>query len=417
MAEGDRRRTEEAGRTGPGDVNLHRRHWALEPDLLFLNHGSFGATPRPVLADQDRWRARMEANPVRFLARDLEPALDEARRRLAAFVGADPDGLAFVANATTGVNTALRALALGPGDEVLLTDHGYNACRNAALEVAHSCGATVVEAAVPFPPAGPAAVVAAVLGRVGPRTRAALIDHVTSPTGLVLPVGELVRELHERGVAVIVDGAHAPGMVELDLDGLGADFYTANCHKWLCAPKGAAFLWVDEAHRGYTRPLVISHGANAASAGRSRFRLELDWTGTDDPTAWLAVPAAIDFLGGLLPGGWPELRGHNRGLALDARRLLCAALAVDPPAPEEMIGSLAALPLPPLPDAEARQGPMHGALDPLQRALYERYRIEVPVVPWPGPGSRLLRISAHIYNQLSEYEVLAEALAAEGIRP
>jgi isopenicillin-N epimerase len=406
-----------AGRPAPGEANPHLRHWTLEPHLLFLNHGSFGATPRPVLAVQDQWRARMEANPVRFLARELEPALDEARRRLAAFVGADPHGLAFVPNATTGVNTVLRALALGPGDELLLTNHGYNACRNAALEVAHSRGAAVVEAGVPFPVAGPAAVAAAVLGRIGPRTRAVLIDHVTSPTGLVLPVGELVRELHDRGVTAIVDGAHAPGMMELDLARLGADFYVANCHKWLCAPKGAAFLWVDEAHRARTRPLVISHGANAASSGRSRFRLEFDWTGTDDPTAWLAVPAAIDFLGGLLPGGWPALLARNRSLVLEARRLLSAVLSVAPPEPEEMVGSLAALPLPPLPDAEAGQASMHGALDPLQRALLERHRIEVPVIAWPDPASRLLRISAHVYNALWEYEALAAALVAEGVAP
>ena len=258
--------------------------WALDPGVLFLNHGSFGACPRAVLDHQAALRAQMEAEPVRFLARELDDRLDAARTALAGFLGADAADLAFVTNATGGVNAVLRSYAFAAGDELLTTDHTYNACRNALDFVAERTGARVVVVTLPFPVASPDAVVEAVLARATPRTRLALLDHVTSPTGLVLPIARLCAELGARGVPVLVDGAHAPGMVELDLDGLGAAYYSGNCHKWLCAHKGAAFLWVRRDLQPSVRPLTISHGANRSKPGRSRFRVEFDWTGTADPT-------------------------------------------------------------------------------------------------------------------------------------
>jgi isopenicillin-N epimerase len=386
-----------------------RRHWLLDSELAFLNHGSFGACPVPVLEHQRRLRERMEAQPVQFLARDLEPLLDAARAGLAAFVGADPADLAWVANATTGVNSVLRSLALSRGDELLTTDHEYNACRNALDVVAERAGAVVVVAEVPFPLSSADQVVEAVLAGVTGRTRLALLDHVTSQTGLVLPMRQLVRELDRRGIDTLVDGAHAPGMLELDLDGLGAAYFTGNCHKWLCAPKGAAFLHVRHDRRERVGPLVISHGANSPRRDRSRFHLEFDWVGTADPTAVLCVPEAIRFMGSLLPGGWPELWRRNRGLALGARDELCRALGAAPPCPDEMIGSMAALPLPPGAE-EAPDSALY--LDPLQAQLLERWRIEVPVIPWPAPPARVVRISAEVYNSLEQYQLLAEALTA-----
>jgi len=380
--------------------------WSLDPAVIFLNHGSFGACPTAVLDAQHRLRMQMEAEPVRFLSRELDGRLDAARAELAAFAGADPDDLGFVPNATTGVNAVVRSLGFATGDELLATDHTYNACRNALEFVAGRAGARVVVAPIPFPLDSPDRVVEAILERVTPRTRLALVDHVTSPTGLVLPLARLVAELTALDVETLVDGAHAPGMVPLDLRALGATYYSGNCHKWLCAPKGAGFLYVRRDRQREIRPVTISHGANTKRPERTRFRLEFDWTGTDDPTPYLSVPEAIRYLGSLVPGGWPALMRRNRELALAARQRLCAALEVPPPSPEEMIGSLASVPLPDgASDAVEWRRP-----DPLQAALFQRFGIEAPVVSWPAPPKRLIRVSAQLYNTEAHYERLAEAL-------
>jgi isopenicillin-N epimerase len=382
--------------------------WTLDPSVEFLNHGSFGAAPRPVLETQAEWRARLERQPVQFF-RELEPHLDAARATLGAFVEADPDDLAFVSNATSGVNTVVRSLELQPGDELLTTDHAYNACRN-TLRLHEPRGVRVVVAEVPFPLRSPCQVVDAVLARATPRTRLALLDHVTSPTGLVFPVAELVRALGERGIDTLVDGAHAPGMVPLDLRTLGAAYYTGNCHKWLCAPKGSAFLHVRRDRQDGMLPLTIGHGLNSTRTDRSRFRLLFDWTGTADPTPFLCIPAALQCLGSLLPGGWPELMRRNRALALSAQAILGEALGIELPAPSEMIGSLAAVPLPPLAHADVAARP--APPDPLQRALLSRHRIEAPVMPFPAPPARVLRVAAQVYNSEEQVRALAAALPA-----
>ena len=382
-------------------------HWLLDPEITFLNHGSFGATPKEVLAVQHEWRTRMEREPVLFLARQLEPLLDEARAPLAAFLGAQPDDIAFVPNATAGVNAVLRSLDLDKHDELITTSHEYNASRNALEYVAGLAGAKTIAVDIPFPIDSADVVVERILAAVTDRTRLVLLDHVTSQTGLVFPLERIVAELTRRGVDTLVDGAHAPGMLPLDLRALGAAYYTGNLHKWVCAPKGAAFLYVRPNRRASIRPVAVSHGANATRRDRSRYHLEFDWTGTFDPSAWLSVPASLRFIGSLVPGGWPEVMRRNRALALAARDLLCRAWNIAKPAPDDMIGSLAALPLP---DGAATSAPsLYG--DPLQDALFARYRIEVPVVPWPAPPKRVLRISAQLYNALSDYEALASAVA------
>lgn len=384
-----------------------RQHWALDPDIDFLNHGSFGACPREVLALQQRLRDELERDPVAFFMRSLEGRLDAARVRLAEFVGADPDGMAFVANATTGVNTVLKSIPFNTGDELVVTDQEYNACRNALDLVARNAGARVVVASVPFPLASSGQVVDAIVGRFSKRTRLLLVDHISSPTGLVLPVAELAEACRQRGVELLVDGAHAVGQLELNLGVLRPTYYTSNCHKWLCTPKGAAFLYVDADHRDGIRPLVTSHGASADASRRPRFRLEFDWVGTNDPTPFLCVPEAIRCVGSLLDGGWPAVRDHNRALALEARSLLCEALEVAPPCPEEMVGSLAAVPLPPA-NVRAHATPLQS--DPLAEELFAKHRIEVPVVRWPASPERLVRISAQLYNRRDQYERLAAAL-------
>ena len=382
-------------------------HWTIDPGVTFLNHGSFGACPTPVLEAQQALRAELEWEPVDFMARRWEERQDEARTALGAFVGADPDALAFVPNATTGVNTVLRSLRFHPGDEVLTTNHEYNACQNAARYVLEREGASMVVASVPFPLASPREVTDAVLGAVTPRTKLVLIDHVTSPTGLVFPVAPLVSALRERGIETLVDGAHAPGMLPLALDALGCAYYTGNCHKWMATPKGSAFLYVRRDLQGDIHPLVISHGRNSVRTDRSRFRLEFDFQGTHDPTAYLVIPEAIRFLGSLLPGGWGELQARNRALALRARAILCDALGIPPPAPEAMIGSLAAVPIPRgLPDLGLPPLAPH----PLMTTLYNDHRIEVLASVWPKTPDCVLRVSAQIYNDESQYEKLARVL-------
>ena len=406
----------------------HAKHWDLEPDLVFLNHGSFGATPRVVLEEQARLRAELEANPVRFIHREMEAPLDESRRRLAALIGADPEGLAFVPNATCGVNTALAALTgqcpfdatepgevqVGPGDEVLILDPEYNATANATRFAAERVGASVRVVPVPFPLADAAEITSRVLDAITKDTRLVVIDHIVSQTGLVLPLEDIVPALRESGIETLVDGAHAPGQIPLDLASLGAAFYTGNCHKWLCTPKGSALLFVREDWRTRTRPLVISHGANAELEDKSRFRHEFDWTGTFDPTPMLVIPTAIDFLESLFPTeAGPPLTGlmqRNRELAREAQLLLAGSLGIDPPAPASMLGALASLPLPADPE-ERPKAPAHKAargLTPLHLWLHDEHRIEVPVFSFPP--HQVLRISAQAYNTLDDYRRLDTAI-------
>ncbi|MGZ8438477.1 MAG: aminotransferase class V-fold PLP-dependent enzyme [Candidatus Limnocylindrales bacterium] len=383
--------------------------WNLDPSTTFLTHGTFGACPEAVLAHQRALRDRMEAEPVRFLDLDLPALLDAARDEIGRFLNADPAGLAFVPNATTGVNTVLQSLRFQPGDELLANDHEYNATINAMRAVAARDGASVVVARIPFPIRDAGEALEAILATVTPRTRLVVVSQVTSPTALILPVEDLVAALAERGIDTLVDGAHAPGMLPVDVDGLGAAYWTGNGHKWLCGPKVAAVLWVRADRRERIHPIVVSHGANAPLADRSRFRLEFDWTGTPDPTPYLTLPAAIDWMAGL-PGGWPGVMAANHDLVLAGRDRLAAELGVDPPAPDSMLGSMAALPLPGVADEEAATV--------LGRRLLDEHRIQVPVGPWPVRAARvrgvkpriLIRISAQRYNEPADYDRLAEAL-------
>lgn len=372
----------------------HVAAFALDPDRITLNHGSFGACLRTTLARQDVLRAELEADPTGFFDERYPTLLEETRSKVAALVGADPEGLVFVANATTGVATVLSSLlaagAIGPGDEVCTTDHVYPACRNALAAMAERAGAELVIAPVPFPLADPMEVERAVLAAVGPRTRLVLLDHVTSPTGLVFPLATLVPALESRGIAVLVDGAHAPGMVDVDLRALGASYYTANLHKWVSAPKASALLWARADRRATLHPLVVSHGR-----GKGLFA-EFDWTGTFDPTALFSVPAAIDGLSALDARGLPGVMAQAHDKALRAQRVLCDALDIAVPAPASMIGSLVSVPLPPRAEG-VDGGPGAGSRDPDRKALETELRTRVPFFPWPDGRSRLLRLSLAPY--------------------
>lgn len=376
-----------------------RDAFSLDPSVTFLNHGSFGACPRAVQRRQAALRAQLEAEPVRFMTRELEPLLDAARLRLAGFVGARPADLAFVPNATTGVNSVLRSLRLQPGDELVTTNHGYNACTNALRFVAERAGANVVIAQVPFPLEDEGQAVDAVLAAVTPRTKLVLLDQVTSPTALVLPVAPLVRALEDRGVPVLVDAAHAPGMVPLDLDATGASYTTGNLHKWVCAPKGAAFLHVRGDRQAQVRPAVISHGANSPRTDKSRFQLEFDWTGTGDPTPYLCVPEALDTLGALHPGGWPGLMQANRDAATAAGALLAGAFPGFRGARSRPGASMVSVEVP----LEAGG---------LQDRLFFEHHVEVPVIPFAG--KTLVRVSMQVHTTLDDVAKLARVLPRLG---
>lgn len=400
-----------AQRSTPEEVQAFRGLWVLDPEVHFLNHGSFGACPAEVLDEQRAWRDRMEREPVLFLARQLQAHLDGVRERLADLLDCDAGGLVLVPNATTGVNAVLRSLELGEDDEVLITNLGYNACNNAARFVCERSGARLVTVEVPFPCAGPEQVLERVLEAVTERTTIAVLDHITSATGLVLPIARLVDALQDRGVDVLVDGAHAPGQVPLDLGALGAAYYTGNCHKWLCTPKGSAFLHVRADRRDRVQPTVISHGANTERPGATRLQDQFDWPGTVDFSPWLCIPTALDLFAREVPGGWEGVRARNHGFVLEARARLVEALGIEAPAPEDMLANLVALPLP----GDGPEG--HGAfdLDPLHLALFERHSVEVPVFPGPVQGQRLLRVSGQLYNGDDDLDALLAGLAAEGV--
>ncbi len=382
-----------------------RQHWTLDPEVVFLNHGSYGAVPERIQLRQEEFRREMERDPVRFMSVRRQPLTDAARNAAGRFLNADPADLVLVPNATHGVNSVLRSLRFAPGEELLVTDHEYNACRNALNFVAERWGAKVVVAALPFPLKSSQEVVDALLAHVTPRTTLCLVDQITSPTALVLPIDKLVPALQQQGVRVLVDGAHAPGQIELDLKRLAPDFWTGNLHKWPCAPKGSAVLFVHPRHRDTIRPTVISHGANQDFSQRSRFHQEFDWEGTFDPTGWACIPEVLDFLEQLVPGGWPEIRRRNRALTLESRRMLHEALGTEPVCPEDMIGSMASIRLPAdlLRRLEQRSVSMAGE-------LIARWKIQIPVIAWPQPVNTMVRISCHLHNAPEDYEKLLRAL-------
>ena len=365
-----------------------RREFLLDPDVAFLNHGSFGACPRPVFERYQHWQRELERQPVEFITGRQRGLLDQARAELAAYVGAAPADLAFVANATTGVNLAARSLDLRPGDEVLATDLEYGACVLAWEWLCERTGAVLVRAETPRPLTSPDDVVEAVFARVGERTRVLFISHVTSASGLVLPAEELVARARAAGLATIVDGAHAPAQVPLDLTALGADFYAGNCHKWLCAPKGAGFLHVRPEYQDHVDGAIVSWGY----APGKTFTERVEEQGTRDCASWLAVPDAIRFQA---ERDWDDVRARCRELTREARRELCEVLGTAPIAPAEMLAQMATVLLP-RPDPELRD------------RLLSEHRVEIPV---GRPIGDHFRISIAAYTTRDDVDRLLSALA------
>ena len=385
------------------------KHWNLNPKTVFLNHGSYGACPKAVLDYQHELRSQLESDPVHFLDVTSKELWSTAIETLSNFVNADKEGMTFVPNATSGVNTVLRSLDLQPGDEILVSDHAYQACWNTVDFVTKRAGARTVVAPLPFPIESSEQVTQTILDYTTENTKLVLIETVTSPTGFRLPFEGIIKKLQEKGIDVLLDAAHGPGIVNLDLKKLQPAYATGNAHKWLCAPKGSAFLYIRGDKRNQIRPLSISHGASVEGNTDEKIRLEFDWPGTQDITSWLCIPKSIEYLGSLVDGGWTAIMAHNKKLAIDARDILHEVIGTPKLCPDSMIVGLSAVALPE--DGVATKSVL--SPDPLHTLLFEKYNIQVPVFGWQHHNRRYLRIASYLYNSLDEYRYLAEILKKE----
>ncbi len=351
-----------------------REHFSLRDDVVFLNHGSFGACPAPVFAVYQRWQRELEAEPVEFLARRFPNLMAQARAALGEYVTANPDEIVFVPNATTALNIVARALPLQPGDEVLGTNHEYGAIDRMWTFICDKRKTHYIRAPIDLPIYTATDVVDAVWSRVTDRTRVLFLSHITSPTAIILPVAELIARARERGIITVIDGAHTPGQIPLDLHTLGADFYAGNCHKWMLAPKGSGFLYARRDMHHLLEPLIVSWGWHPETPGPSRLIDYVQWPGTHDPAAYLAVPAAIRFME---THHWPAVQRKCHALVRDVRTRITAFTGIPPLTPDspDWFGQMAAFPLP----------AVNGAA--LHQQLYDRFRIEVPVTTWRDRNS------------------------------
>ena len=382
-----------------------RSAWMLDPELLYLNHGTVGAPPRAVLAAQQAIRDEIERDPAQFLLRELAdtdglgvpalPRMRAAAARVAGFLGVAADDLAFVDNATTGANAVLRSFPFAAGDEVLVTSLGYGGVTNAARYATAQRDAVLRTVELPGPGAPAAAFVDRIADAIGPRTRIVLIDHITAETALVLPVAEIAAAAHARGARVLVDGAHAPGSLPLDLDALGVDWYTGNLHKWAWTPRSAGILWAAPEVQADLHPTVISWGYGNGLAA------EFDLLGTRDPSPFLAAPAALDQFDAY---GLDDVLAYNHDLACAAGRRLAARFGVGHDTPDDMLAAMVSVPLP------TTLGHTRDDAMRLRAALHDEDRIEIPI--YPGPAQLSLRFSAQIYVDLDDVDRLADAVTA-----
>jgi len=367
----------------------------LRPDIVFLNHGSFGACPRPVFEIYQQWQLELERQPVEFLIRRFPDLMREARAALAGYLGTQASNLVYVPNATAGINIVARSLRLSEDDEILSTDHEYGAMDRTWRFMCEKTGATYINGRVPLPLESREQFVEAVWSAVTDRTRVVFLSHITSPTALTFPVEDICRRAREAGIISVIDGAHAPGQLSLDLDRIGADFYAGNCHKWMLGPKGAGFLYARPEMQPRLEPLVVSWGWRSDAPGDSPFIDQHEWQGTRDPAAFLSVPAAIEFM---RAHDWERVRAECHALAHEFRQRITELTGLPPLSPDspEWYAQMVTVPLP---DCD---------LDMLKRRLYDEYHIEIPVMMWNG--TPLIRASFQAYNGSRDVERAIHAL-------
>jgi isopenicillin-N epimerase len=373
------------------------QHFQLDPSVIFLNHGSFGATPKPVMNTYRRWQEEMEKQPVEFLGRRITALLAESRTRLGAYLGTDANNLVYTQNATISLNIVARSLKLGPADEVLSTDHEYGAVDRTWRFLARESGFKHINQPISIPIVSKEKMIEELFAGVTSNTRVISVSHITSPTAIILPVEQIVRRARERGILTVIDGAHAPGQIPVNLDSLGADFYGGNLHKWLCAPKGAGFLYASPSAQHLLKPLVVSWGYESETPSGSEFLDHNEWWGTRDHAAFLSVPAAIEFQHDHC---WDKIRDACHALAMDAQQRICELTGLPPlqPPTGDWFRQMVAVPLPPQLDALK-----------FKDQLYEEFRIEVPILNWNG--NKLIRISVQGYNSEQDVDALVHAVS------
>jgi len=377
------------------------KYWNLDQTMVFLNHGSFGATPIPVLEQQQQYRLQLENQPLRFYMRELPELHEKTLQQLGLFLHCNPQDIVFVKNATEGVNTVLSSIPWQKNDRVLITNHGYQACKNALLINAQRYGFQVDEVQVPYPYQSEYELITSILDGITKNTRLVMIDHISSPTALYFPIEKIAEALKGSRIELLVDGAHAPGMIPIHPSETGAQYYTGNCHKWLCAPKGAAFLWIDPKCQEHLFPLNISM-INVKTQG---FQDRFYWGGTQDVTPYLCIPKAIEVIPEITGNTWEKIMERNLSLSLKVTKMLSEILDQPLPVPPKRITNMCAIPMPLL-----AQQLQPGTFDPLQETLYHKYKIEIPVINFGIQNQRFIRFSCYVYNRFEQYIYLAEIL-------
>ncbi len=380
--------------------NPRINEWLLDKSTIFLNHGSFGACPIEVFNKYQQWQKLIEQQPVKFFMYTLREELYSAKKILSSFLNVQTDDLVFVQNATEGVNTVLHSIQWQHDDEILITNHIYPACRNAIQFYANRFGVKVKEVQILFPLNSNDEIIQTIIDTITNKTRLILLDHIASPTGLLFPIKE-IRQQISNDILILVDGAHAPGAISLDINELGVDFYTGNCHKWMCSPKGAGFLWIQAKHQDYIYPINISLINTVSESFNERFF----WRGTQDPSAWLSIPAAISFLNKISNNNINTFINQNIKMNRKMREIVSQQLQIPMLCPNEMIATMSAIPI------YSNSSETHNnTIDPMQEWLMQKYNIEVPIFNWANEAYKLLRFSYFAYNDETQYITLANAI-------